>query len=118
MAVVSDPPRRDEVWLVVLNPTLGSEMQKTRPCLVLSPDEMNRYLKTIIIAPMTTTGRPYPMRVTVAFEGKQGQVALDQIRAVDRQRLIRKLGIVPPQTAETVSDVLIEMFARPKAPAR
>jgi len=85
MAVVGGP-QRDEVWLVVLDPTQGAEIQKTRPCLVLSPDEMNQHLRTVIIAPMITVKRPYPTRVAVRFQGKRGQVALDQLRAVDRQR--------------------------------
>jgi mRNA interferase MazF len=105
-------PRRDEVWLVSLDPTQGFEIQKTRPCLVISPDEANAYLRTLIIAPMTTTERPYPTRVNIMFQSKRGQVVLDQIRAVDRQRLIRKLGTAPAKTAQTVSSVLVEMFTR------
>jgi mRNA interferase MazF len=105
-------PRRDEVWLVSLDPTQGSEIQKTRPCVVISPDEVNEYLRTVIIAPMTTTERPYPTRVNIMFQGKRGQVALDQIRAVDRQRLVRKLGTAPAKTARAVSSVLVEMFTR------
>ena len=112
--MVNDPPRLDEVWLVSLDPTQGSEIQKTRPCLVISPEETNRYLRTVIIAPMTTTERPYPTRVALTFQGKRGQVALDQLRAVDRQRLVRKLGRVPSKIAEAVSSVLVEMFARQK----
>jgi mRNA interferase MazF len=114
LAVVSEPPRLDEVWLVSLDPTQGAEIQKTRPCLVISPNEANRSLQTLIIAPMTTALRPYPTRVAVAFLGKRGQVALDQLRAVDRHRLVRKLGKVSLVTAEAVSAVLIEMFARHK----
>jgi mRNA interferase MazF len=110
--VVTKPPRLDEVWLVSLDPTQGSEIQKTLPCLVVSPDEVNHHLRTIIIAPMATTERPYPTRVAVTFQGKRGQVALDQIRAVDRQRLVRKLGTIAPRTAHAVSAVLIEMFSR------
>jgi len=123
MAVVSAPhssrqgprqssPQQDEVWLVTLDPTQGVEIQKTRPCLVVSPDEMNQHLRTVIIAPMTTAIRPYPSRVGVRFQGKQGQVALDQLRAVDRQRLVRKLGKVSAKTAQDVSETLLEMFAR------
>ena len=106
-------PRRDEVWLVSLDPTQGCEMQKTRPGLVVSPNEANEYLRTVIIAPMTTTERPYPTRVSMIFQSKHGQVALDQIRSVDRQRLVRKLGIAPAKAAQGVSSVLLEMFARP-----
>ena len=105
-------PQQDEVWLVTLDPAQGVEIQKTRPCLVVSPDEMNRHLRTVIIAPMTTVTRPYPTRIGVRFQGKQGQVALDQIRAVDRQRLVRRLGKVSAKTAQDVSATLLEMFAR------
>jgi len=110
--VVARPPRRDEVWLVSLDPTQGVEIQKTRPCLVLSPDEMNQHLRTVVVAPMTTVVRPYPTRVPIRFQGKQGQVALDQLRAVDRQRLLRKLGSVAASTARAASATLIEMFSR------
>jgi mRNA interferase MazF len=102
----------DEVWLVSLDPTQGAEIQKTRPCLVVSPDESNRHLRTVIMAPLTTVGRAYPTRVKLTFQGKRGQVALDQLRAVDRQRLVRKLGRISPKTASTVSAVLVEMFTR------
>jgi mRNA interferase MazF len=102
----------DEVWLISLDPTQGSEIQKTRPCLVVSPNEINQHLRTVVIAPMTTSERPYPTRVTVTFQNKRGQVALDQIRAVDRQRLVRKLGSVSAKTAQVVSAVLVEMFTR------
>jgi mRNA interferase MazF len=112
MEVVSQPPRRDEVWLVSLDPTQGVEIQKTRPCLVVSPDEMNRHLQAVMIAPMTTVTRPYPTRVPVQFHGKRGQVALDQLRAVDRQRLVRKLGTVSNRAAQQVSTTLLEMFTR------
>ena len=105
-------PRLDEVWLISLDPTQGSEIQKTRPCLVVSPNEINRHLRTVIIAPMTTSERPYPTRVPVMFQSKRGQVALDQLRAVDRQRLVRKLGSVSAKTAQSVSAVLVEMFTR------
>ena len=93
-------------------PTRKVAIQKTRPCLVVSPDEMNQHLRTVIIAPMTTVIRPYPTRVGVRFQGKQGQVALDQLRAVDRQRLVRKLGKVSAKTAQEISAILLEMFAR------
>jgi mRNA interferase MazF len=112
MAVVNRAPRPDEVWLVSLDPTHGAEIQKTRPCLVVSPDEMNRYLQTVIVVPMTTTMRPYPTRVSVRFQGKSGQVALDQLRAVDRDRLVRKLGTTSPGVAQQASAVLLEMFSR------
>jgi len=110
--MVGRPPRRDEVWLAILDPTQGAEIQKTRPCLVISPDEMNEHLLTVIIAPMTTVTRPYPTRVPLRFQGKRGQVALDQLRAVDRQRLVRKVGTVSGSTAQSVSVTLLEMFSR------
>ena len=113
--MVNGPPALDEIWLVSLDPVIGSEIQKTRPCLVISPDEMNRHLRTVIVAPMTTAERPYPTRVTVAFQGKRGQIALDQIRAVDRQRLVRKLGAVSAKTAHAVASRLVEMFSRPSS---
>jgi len=116
--VVNRPPRLGEVWLASRDPAQGSEIQKTRPCLVISPDEMNRHLRTVIIAPLTTAERPYPTRVALTFQGKHGQVALDQIRAVDRQRLIRKLGRVSSRTAQTVSALLVEMFVRQTPAAR
>jgi len=105
-------PRRDEVWLIRLDPSLGAEIRKTRPCLVVSPDEMNEPLRTVLVAPMTTTLRSYPTRVTVKFQGKSGQIALDQIRAIDRERLVRKLGTIPARVRQEISDVLLEIFAR------
>lgn len=105
-------PRRDEVWLIALDPSKGSEIKKTRPCLVVSPDEMNEPLQTVLVALMTTTLRVYPTRVTLTFRKKTGQVALDQLRAVDRQRLVSKLGVVSTKTAHQVSNVLVEMFVR------
>ena len=110
--MVSHPPRLDEVWRVSLDPARGSEIKKTRPCLVVSPNEMNQHLRTVIVAPMTTANRPYPTRVGLTFQGKSGQVALDQIRAVDRDRLLQKLGTVSTKTAQAVSAVLVEMFGR------
>ena len=83
---------RFDVYLVILDPTIGSEIQKTRPCVVISPDEINRHIATVIVAPMTTKGRSYPTRVACTFQGKEGQVVLDQIRTVDKSRLTRKLG--------------------------
>jgi mRNA interferase MazF len=105
-------PRRDEVWLISLDPSTGSEIKKTRPCLVISPDEMNEPLQTVLVASMTTTLRSYPTRVRLTFRDKTGQVALDQLRAVDRQRLIKKLGTISSKTAHAVSAVLVEMFVR------
>jgi mRNA interferase MazF len=105
-------PRRDEVWLIALDPSRGSEIRKTRPCLVVSPDEMNEPLQTALVAPMTTTLRSYPTRVSIRFRGKNGEIALDQLRAVDRQRLVRKLGVIAPERAREISNILIEMFVR------
>jgi mRNA interferase MazF len=110
--VVAGTLQRDDVWLVSLDPTVGAETRKTRPCLIISPDEMNRHLRTVIVAPMTTVVRNYPTRVALRFQGKQGQVALDQLRAVNRQRFIRKLGSISPSTGLTVSATLDEMFSR------
>jgi mRNA interferase MazF len=105
-------PQRDEVWLVALDPSTGSEIKKTRPCLVISPNEMNEPLQTVLVAPMTTTRRAYPTRVDLTFRNKAGQVALDQLRAVDRHRLLKRLGTVSTKTAYSVSSVLVEMFVR------
>jgi mRNA interferase MazF len=103
-------PERFEVWLVALDPTRGSELWKTRPCVIVSPDEMNRQIRTAIVAPMTTASRPYPTRVRTRFEGKEGQIALDQIRTVDKIRLVRRLGTISKGTAREVCAVLVEMF--------
>jgi len=102
---------RFEVYLINLDPTVGSEIKKTRPCLVVSPDEINHNIRTVIVAPLTTKGQPYPTRVPCRFKVKEGQVVLDQIRTVDRSRLIKKLGKLDDKTAAAVLDVLQEMFA-------
>lgn len=104
--------RRFDVWLVNLDPTIGSEIKKTRPALVVSPDEMNAHIATVIIAPMTTKGRDYPTRVPCAFQGKSGQVVLDQLRTVDRQRLVKRLGEIEAATADQVIETLAELFAK------
>src|ERR1044071_786099 len=103
--------KRFDVYLINLDPTIGSEIKKTRPCLIISPDEMNRYINTVIVAPMTTKGRVYPTRVACKFGGKQGQIVLDQIRTVDKMRLVRKQGKIEAQTETKVLSVLGEMFA-------
>lgn len=103
--------KRFDVFLVNLDPTVGSEIKKTRPCLIISPDEMNRWIRTVIVAPMTTRGRRYPTRVACEFQGKKGQVVLDQIRTVDRARLIRKLGRLDRSAQKEVLVTLAEMFA-------
>ena len=102
---------RFDVFLVNLDPTVGSEIQKTRPCVVISPDEMNRYIATVIIAPMTTKGKTYPTRVVCQFQGKDGQIVLDQIRTIDKTRLIEKLGQIGLDEQRVVLDTLAEMFA-------
>lgn len=103
--------KRFEVYLVNLDPTLGSEIQKTRPCAIVSPDEMNRHIQTVIVAPMTTKGRKYPTRVECKFKGKKGQVVLDRIRTIDKTRLVKKLGELTEDTRKEVLRVLTEMFA-------
>ena len=104
--------RRFDVWLVNLDPTVGREIRKTRPALVVSPDEMNTAISTVIIAPMTTRGRDYPTRVSCTFQGKSGQVVLDQLRTVDKQRLAKRLGEIEAATAEAVLAMLAELFAK------
>lgn len=111
MGLVSGSPRRGDVFLVSLDPTTGREIRKTRTCLVVSPDELNLHLSTHTVAPMTTAGRPYPFRVPCRFEGKDGHIVLDQLRTVDRGRLVKRLGRVPPATLAKVLRVLQEMFA-------
>ncbi len=103
--------KRFEVYLVNLDPTVGSEIKKTRPCLIVSPDEMNRHLATAIIAPVTTKGRNYPTRVLCKFQGKSGQVVLDQLRTVDKKRLVKKLGRLDKKTQQSVLLTLAELFA-------
>ena len=103
--------KRFDVFLVVLEPTVGSELRKTRPCLVVSPDELNRYIRTVIVAPMTTKGRAYPTRIDVVFQRKSGQIVLDQIRTIDKTRLIKRLGRIGKATQAEVLDRLRELFA-------
>ncbi len=102
--------KRFDVYLINLDPTIGSEIQKTRPCLVISPDEMNRFIRTVIVAPMTTKGTSYPTRVACKFQRRHGQIVLDQIRTVDKTRLVKKLGRIDKQTQTAVLSVLGEMF--------
>lgn len=103
-------PSRGEVLLVELDPTRGSEIRKTRPCLVVSPDELNRHLRTFIVAPMTTSGHAYPFRPACRFGGKDGRVALDQLRTVDQERLRKRLGVLSSANLASVFAVLAEMF--------
>jgi mRNA interferase MazF len=102
---------RFDVFLINLDPAVGSEIQKTRPCLIISPDEMNRYIKTVIVAPMTSAGKDYPTRVTCKFKEKKGQIVLDQIRTIDKARLIKKLGLIDSNTQLEVISVLQKLFA-------
>ena len=103
--------KRFEVYLVNLDPTVGSEIKKMRPCLIISPDEMNTHIATVIVAPMSTQGRAYPTRVSCKFQGKDGQIVLDQIRTVDKTRLAKRLGTISAATQKAVLAVLAEMFA-------
>lgn len=103
--------KRGEVWLAALDPTVGSEIQKTRPCLVISPDELNAHLRTAIVAPMTTGSHPAPFRIAVSFKGKSGLILPDQMRTIDRARLVKRMGRIDAQTLRAVLDVLGEMFA-------
>jgi mRNA interferase MazF len=101
---------RFDVYVVNLDPTVGSEIRKTRPGQVVSPDELNHRIRTVIVAPMTTRGQAYPTRVPCRFKGKSGKIALDQIRTVDQARLVRRLGRIDARTAAAVLNVLREMF--------
>ena len=102
---------RGEIWLVNLDPTVGSEIREARPCVIVSPPEMHDYLRTVIIAPMTTGSRPAPFRVAVSHAGKRGLILLDQMRAVDKARLAKKLGAVSAQTLAATLNTLQEVFA-------
>lgn len=110
MGVVADRPRRGDVFLVSLDPTTGREIRKTRPCVVLSPDELNSHLSTFIVAPMTTGSHPYPFRIACRFEKKDGFVVLDQLRTVDGRRLVKRLGRLTPVTVRKALAVLQDMF--------
>ena len=102
---------RFDVYLINLDPTVGSEIQKTRPCLIISPDEMNRHIRTVIVAPMTTAGKNYPTRVDCRFKNKKGQIVLDQIRTIDKARLVKNLGSIDADTQLKVVTVLQRLFA-------
>lgn len=102
--------KRFEVWNIELNPTKGSEINKMRPCLVVSPNEVNKFLNTVVIVPMTSTIKPYPTRLNCHFKGKNGQLVVDQIRCVDKTRLIEKLGIMDTKTCKEISLLIIETF--------
>ena len=103
--------RRFDVYLIALDPTRGSEIKKTRPCVVISPDEMNQHIATVIVAPMTTKGQNYPTRIPCTFQSRHGQIVLDQIRTVDRRRLVKRLGTIAAATRSKVLDALAELFA-------
>ena len=109
--VTPAPPQRGEIWLAALDPTVGSEIQKARPCVVVSPPEMNQYLRTVIVAPMTTGSRPAPFRVPVSFQRKSGLILLDQLRTLDRLRLVQRLGVVKAPTLDRALVRLQAMFA-------
>ena len=102
---------RFDVYLINLDPTVGSEIKKIRPCLIISPDEMNRHIRTVIIAPMTTAGNDYPTRSSCTFKKKKGQIVLDQIRTIAKSRLIKRLGTIDPNTQSEVIEVLQRLFA-------
>ena len=102
---------RFDVYLTNLDPTVGSEIQKTRPCLIISPDEMNRHIRTVIVAPMTSATKDYPTRVNFKFKKKEGQIVLDQIGTIDKQRLVKKIGSINSKTQMEVISVLQSMFA-------
>ena len=110
VAVERAGPVRGDVYLIELDPTRGSEIRKTRPCLIVSPDELNQHLRTLIVAPMTTGGQAYPWRVRCRFRDRTGFVAMDQLRTVDSERLIRRLGRISPSTLTAVLSVAQEMF--------
>ena len=108
---VSQPIRRGDVCLIQLGPTRGSEIRKTRPCLVVSPDELNQHLRTVIVAPMTTGGQAYPWRVACRFQNRAGFVAIDQLRTVDMERIAKRLGKLHPNTLLSALNILQEMFS-------
>ena len=101
---------RGDIWLAALDPTIGSEIQKTRPCVIITPPEMHDFLRTVTVAPMTTGSRPAPYRVPVRFRGREGLILLDQLRTVDKQRLVRRLGAVTGNTLRLTLAALREMF--------
>ena len=99
-----------DVFLISLDPTIRHEIKKARPCVIISPDEMNKYISTIIVAPMTSRSHSYPTRIPIKFKGKEGWVVLDQIRAVDKRRLIKKLGRIDQETINTIKSIIREML--------
>ena len=103
---------RFDVSLLNLDPTVGSEIKKTKPCIIISPDKMNRYIRTVIVAPMATKGKTYPTRIPLTFQKKKGQIVLDQIRKIDKTRLVKRLGTISKERQEEVLSILQEMFTR------
>jgi mRNA interferase MazF len=103
---------RFDLFLVALDPTIGSEIKKTRPCVIISPNEMNKFSNTIIIAPLTSKTRTYPTRINITFQNKKGQVVLDQIRSIDKRRLLKKIGKVSEHMEDKICNVLVEMFSK------
>ncbi|MGL6339587.1 MAG: type II toxin-antitoxin system PemK/MazF family toxin [Waterburya sp.] len=109
--MVKNFPKRGEIWLVNLEPTIGSEIKKTRPCLIISPNETNRLLKTVIVAPLTSTIKKYPTRFSIDFASKKSSIVLDQIRSVDKARLLRKWGVLEKTDYQNVAKILLKMFS-------
>lgn len=109
--MVVSVPRRGDVFLVSLDPTAGREIKKSRPCVIVSPDELNQHLSTFVVAPMTTGGHPYPFRIPCRFDKKDGFIVLDQLRSVDRRRLVKRLGRMAPATLSKALGVLQEMLS-------
>jgi len=103
--------KRGDIWLAALDPTIGSEIQKTRPCIVISPAEMHDWLRTVTVAPMTTGSQPAPFRISINFKRKTGLVLLDQIRTLDKARLVKRLGAADPATLRMILGTLQELFA-------
>ncbi len=104
-------PQRGEIWLINLKPTIGSEIRKTRPCVVISPNETNRLLKTVIVAPLTSTIKNYPTRLTIDFKQRTSSVVLEQIRIVDKIRLLKKLGTISTKEGQLIANILTQMFS-------
>jgi mRNA interferase MazF len=103
--------KRGEIWLAALDPTVGSEIKKTRPCVIVSPAELHDFLRTVVVAPMTTGGHPAPYRIPISFEGKRGLIVLDQIRTLDKKRLVKRLGKAPPRVVSATLQTLRDVFA-------
>ncbi len=105
-----DMVRRFDIWMISLDPVVGSEIRKTRPCVIVSPNEVNLHLKTVNVVPLTSSLKAYPTRVTIKFQNKQGEVAVDQIRSIDKVRLLGRLGQLDQKTARRLCDLLVQTF--------